>query len=100
MSVLVGLSLPLAGELISYWNLDETEGVNAADSVGENVATFQDPDGGLEGIEGRAGNAAKLTDSGRENYPKNVNGRRNPVRMTGGIRYRLIERELIERISR
>ena len=50
MSVLVGLSLPLAGELISYWNLDETEGVNAADSVGENVATFQDPDVGLDGF--------------------------------------------------
>lgn len=31
LSVLVGLSLPVSADLVSYWNLDETEGATATD---------------------------------------------------------------------
>ncbi len=56
------------GELVSYWSLDETEGDTAIDSVGQNHAVFLNPDVSLEWVEGRVGGAARLTDSGGDDY--------------------------------
>ncbi|MEM7385340.1 MAG: LamG-like jellyroll fold domain-containing protein [Verrucomicrobiota bacterium] len=60
---------PIASaDLVSYWSMDETEGDTAMDSVGSNHAVFLNPDVSLEWRPGRVGGAAKLTDSGGDDY--------------------------------
>ena len=68
LAIILGLSLPLHADLINYWSLDETEGDTAADGAGTQDAVFQNPDVSFEWTEGRIGGAAKLVDSGGEDY--------------------------------
>lgn len=54
--------------LIAYWSLDEGEGEVATDSVGGTKAVWQNEGVNLEWVDGQIGGAARLTDTGGDNF--------------------------------
>ncbi len=68
--LILGMVLPSfsRADLISYWPLDETTGEVAADRVGGNDATWQNPGNNLTWVTGQIGGAADFADDGGDSY--------------------------------